>query len=459
MSDKIIKGGVVVTAADVFQADIRLEGELIAEIGLDLNRPGAEIIPASGLLVLPGGVDVHTCFNLTVGRHKVSDGWYHGTLAALMGGTTTVVEHPGFAPTGSSLFQQLDTFQKAAQGQAFCDYGLHGVLQPGSPDLAGELPQLAEAGYYSVKAYTTYEGRLDDEIMLEAFRAFHQGVVAVHAENDAIVNFCTARFELANVREASCYPLSRPPYAESEAVTRAVALANTAQGAQLYIVNVSSRMALKNIEYARKYGQKIWAETCPQYLLLNDSLYATGSFADALTMVMAPPLRKPQDNTALWRALAEGDIEVVATAHRSFSLADKMKLANNNIFKAPSGVPGVETRLPLIFSEGVLKGRLSLPQLAAVTATNPARIMGLSGKGSITVGKDADLVLFDPRKEKTISVSTLHQKVDYTPFEGFRIRGWPEKIFLRGSLVVDKEELCVKKPFGRFVKRFHNGAP
>jgi len=455
MNDILIKNGQIVTADDTLQADLLISGEVIARIGSDLSHPDAKVIDAGGNYVLPGGVDVHTHLNLAVGGVKVGDGFFAGTAAAAFGGTTCVVEHPGFGPAGCSLKHQVTHYQRAAAGQAVVDYGLHGVFQHVDQRLLDELPDLVGLGVPSAKIYLTYDGRLNDRQILSVLNhTRRQGILAAfHAENDAIINFLRDRFRAEGKLTPKYHPLSRPDYSEAEAVARICYLAEAAGGAPVYIVHLSTSLGLQAIRDARRRGQKVYAEVCPQHLLLDDSCYEEPDNG-GLKYIMAPPARKKEDCAALWRGLQEGAIEVVATDHCAFNLADKLALGKEDFSQCPGGIPGVETRLPLMFSEGVLQGRLSLNRFVELVATAPAKIMGLyPRKGTLAIGSDADVVIFDANKEKTITAGNLHHPADYSPHEGMRVRGWPVLTMVRGQVVMQQDRLRAAKGWGTYLNR------
>lgn len=434
-----------------FRADVLAEDGVILEVGENLARDGAEILDASGLLVMPGGVDVHTHFGLDVGFAQVADDFHHGTMAAAMGGVTCVVEHPGFGPAGCGLLHQIEAFRTMADGRTCVDYGLHGVAQ-GDGHLDG-LEELARAGCPSVKAYTTYGGRLGEEALLSLMDAAASSplpvLVAVHCEDHALVNYLAAQYRASAPHDPMSHARSRPDYAEALAVRQAAALARAA-GATLYVVHLSSAAGLRAVQDAQAEGVNVIAETCPQYLLLDQSRYAG---PDGLEYVMAPPLRRADDQQALWRGLREGAISVVATDHCAFSLADKRRLGASSIFDCPGGIPGVETRLPLLYTYGVLAGRMTLERFVDVCCTAPARVMGLTRKGRLAPGFDADITVLDPQAERVISAAALKQRVDYTPYEGMAARGWPRHVLSRGRVVVRDGQFAGEPGWGRFVHR------
>ena len=416
----LVAGGTVVTATEILQSDILIENGRIVAIGKNPgSASGQDIIDATGCYVMPGAIDVHTHLNLTVGEEKVSDGFYHGSMAAAHGGTTCIVEHPGFGSAGCDLNHQIDLYRKEAKDEMVIDYGFHGVVQHVDERVLHAIKDLTKSGTPSLKVYLTYAARLGDEEIIQVLKATREtgGLTAFHAENHAIINELTqALRDAGDISNPENHPKSRPDYSEAEAVNRLIELSRAAGNAPLYIVHLSTASGLEVIRKAKHKGLPVYAETCPQYLSLTDSCYSEPE-DKGLQFIMAPPLRKQTDCEALWDGLADGTIDVVATDHCSFSFAQKMKKGKTNIFNAPGGIPGVETRVPLLFSEGVLQNRIGLNRFVQLVATNPARIMGLfPQKGSIEIGSDADLMILDPTKEKSITTELLHQHVDYTPF-------------------------------------------
>lgn len=454
MSAVLVKGGTVVTATETLTADVRVENGRIAEVGPSLASNGAVIIDATGKLVLPGGVDVHTHFNLEVNGLRVADGFLEGTRSAVCGGTTTIVEHPGFTDDGS-LFTPLIAYRDDALGTCVTDYALHGVVAAVEERTGQDLAILVKEGIPSVKVYMTYAGRLADEEIATVLSAMKRanGLVTVHAENHEVITALTAELRAEGKLEATSHPLSRPASCEAEAVERMIALSRAAGNAPLYIVHLSTGAGLDAVRKAKAEGLPVYAETCPQYLLLTEERYAEPGDA-ALTYVMSPPLRTQEDCDALWQGLADGSIDTVATDHCSFNLSQKIERGRDNIFACPGGAPGAETRLPLLYSEGVEKGRISLNRFVELVSTAPARIMGLApAKGEIVPGADADIVILDPGKDKIISADTLCHTADATPFEGFRVTGWPETVMLRGEVLVRNGEYLEREPMGRPLKR------
>lgn len=455
MPDILIKNGLLVTAQDTVGGDLLIVDGVIARLGEAIKRPGAHVIDASGMIVMPGGVDAHTHLNLTVGKNKVCDGFYEGSAAAAFGGTTCVVEHPSLGPDGCGLLHQVRAYQKEAAGACVVDFGIHGVFQHVSEQILDDIETLMAHGVSSAKIYLTYAGRLTDEKILSVLaRAKTAGVLAAfHAENHAIIDFLCRRFLAEGKHSPKYHALSRPSYCEAEAVYRIIALAEAVGDVPVYIVHLSTQAGLEVIESARGRGLPVVAEVCPQHLLLEDACYETPD-DKGIQYIMAPPARKAADRAALWQGLSRGSIDVVATDHCSFSFADKLAQGKDDFSRCPGGVPGVETRLSLLFSEGVLPGRISLNRFVDLVSTAPARLMGLfPQKGNLAPGADADVVILDPKLEKTITPDSLRQNADYSPFDGRRVRGWPIVTIVRGRVVVQHEALLVEKGWGQYIRR------
>ncbi len=456
MRSTLIKNAHIVTSTDEFAGAIHIKDGRIDAIGPDVAGEAGAVIDAKGRLVMPGGVDVHTHFTLDTGVAKAQDDFYTGTVAAACGGTTCIVDHPGFGPDGCDLHHQLNMYQARAKGRAVIDYGLHGVLQRVDDAILDELNDLVAQGYPSAKVYMTYAGKLGDDDLAKVLARMRLagGLTAVHAEDDEMLVRLRRQMISAGQTDVRDYAASRPDDCEAEGVRRVLHLAARAGDAPVYIVHLSTARGLAHIRAARARGQRnIFVETCPQYLLLDDACYRMPD-REGLKYVMAPPVRAAADRDALWQGLADGAVEVVATDHCPFDFAKKMKLGRDDFTRCPGGIPGVETRMALLFSEGVTAGRISRTRFVQVTATRPAQIMGMyPQKGDLLPGADADLVIFDPGRRVAIDHGRLHQNVDYTPYEGMTVRGWPVLTMVRGRVVAREGEFVGAKGFGRFVAR------
>jgi len=450
----LLKNGFVVLEGGTGLFDIRVKGEIISEIAPSLvPLENEQVIDATGKIIVPGGVDVHTHMDLNLGNVRATDDFYSGTVAAACGGTTTIVDHMGFGPRGCSIMHQVDTYHRLAEGNAVVDYGFHGVLDHVNDSILNELKTLINEGITSHKFYLTYDGKITDyEIIQLMERASELGVMlAVHAENDGVITWlrekCRAKRETAPIYHAR----SRPPGCEAEAVASMTWLASIAGDAPLYIVHLSGKPGLECIRTARSRGQKnLYAETCPQYLLLDESLYLR---EDGLKFVMSPPLRTPENCDALWDGIHAGDIDVIATDHCPFFFDKEKQLGKDDFTKTPGGAPGVEARIPLMFAE-ISAGRLTLEQLVTLCCANPARLFGLyPKKGVIAVGSDADLVLIDPEITTKLTHEMLHENCDYTPYEGLPLVGYPVMTLSRGEVIAKDGCFVGNKGRGKFLKR------
>jgi dihydropyrimidinase len=481
--DTLIRGGTVVLPSGAVNADILVRGEKIEEVFPDgggrgaggdargvpggtgartarkggATRPldGARVIDATGGIVVPGGVDVHTHFDLLAGTERASDDWRTGTIAAACGGTTTVVDHPAFGPKGCALFHQINAYHALAAGAAAVDYSFHGVVQRVDVGVLDDLEALARSGIPSVKIYLTYDFRLEDADVLRVMKRMRVigGVTCAHCEDHAAVSGLRERFRAEGKGEPWFHALSRPPEAEASAVGRMARLSEAAGGALLYVVHLSSAAGLEEVRKARARGLPVFAETCPQYLLLTEERYHEPGLG-GLKYVMSPPLRTAADTNALWEGLADGSIQTAATDHCPFTFARKKELGSRSFADCPNGAPGVETRIPLLFSEGVSAGRLTLKRFVEVTAEEPAKLMGMfPRKGALLPGSDADIAIIDPSKRVTLSAAALHSRVDYTPFEGMEVRGYPVMVMLRGKLIARDARHVGSAGDGVFLKR------
>lgn len=448
----LIKGGTLVTPTETFQADLRVIGETIAEIGLDLPVGGATVIDASGKYVLPGMIDVHTHLALRVAGTVSSDDFRTGTRAAAFGGITTIIDFTA-GTKGETLAEGIRKRRQDADGNVCIDYALHLCATEATPDLLAEIPEAIRAGNPSFKLFTAYDAMmLDDGALLEILSAVGKagGLAGVHAENYPVIKTLTRRLLADGKTGPEYHPVSRPDYCEGEATERVITLAEAA-GAPLYVFHLTCARALEQVAVARGRGLSVYAETCMQYLLLTDARYQEPDFGGA-KYVLSPPLRKASDNAALWEGLRRGDLQVVASDHCPFTLAQK-DAGRGDFTKIPNGAPGLETTLPLLHSEGVKKGRISLNRMVEVFSANPARIFGLRKKGALAPGFDADLVVFDPDKEVTLSAGTLHMNCDYNPYEGVRVTGYPVVTVSRGHIVCQNGEFRGDFAHGRMVER------
>lgn len=455
MKTLLIRNAQIATSTQVFQGDLLVEGEKIKQVGGSIvAEPSTETIDAQGRFLLPGGVDPHTHFDLDVGFTRTADDFYTGSVAAACGGTTTVIDHMAFGPKGCRLTHQQQVYQKLAE-RAVIDYGLHGVIQHVNDEVIDDMQTLIDTGITSAKIYLTYDFMLHNEDVLRVLRRAKElgMVVCVHCENHAIVTALRERLVREGKTAVRYHPLSRPPEAEAEAVFRILMLAKIAGEAKLYVVHLTSALGLNTIQLARATGQSgIYAETCPQYLLLDDSKY--NDPVEGLKYTMSPPLRKKEDQDALWKGLANGDIQTVGTDHCSFSFGTQKQRGAQDFTQCPNGAPGVELRIPQLFSEGYQKGRLTLPQVVQTCCTRPAEIFGIGNtKGDIREGMDADLVLIDPNQTWQVKKSLLHEHVDYTPYEDMTLNCRPVLTISRGEIIVKDGEFLAAESRGRYLHR------
>ncbi|MHB8917168.1 MAG: dihydropyrimidinase [Desulfocucumaceae bacterium] len=449
----LIKGGKVVFGRQVRETDILVKGETIAAVGPGLDAGGAEIVDAAGKFVLPGVIDVHTHMQLPFGGTVSADDFANGTKAAAFGGVTTIIDF-AIQAKGESLKETVAKRRAEADGKVYIDYGLHVAVTDLTDGVMAEFPSIIESGCPSFKLFMTYQGlAVDDGTLYFALKTATEagGMVGVHAENMTVIERMINKL-LAEGKTAPMYhEVSRPVIAEAEAVSRAIMLAGDT-GSRLYIFHLSSKPGLEKIREARQKGAPVFAETCPQYLLLSRDNYREPDFRGA-RYVMSPPLRGREDQEALWAGLADGTLQAMGSDHCPFRTEQK-KLGESAFNKIPNGGPGTETILPLLYSEGVGKGRLTVERLAEVVSTGPAKLFGLyPKKGAILPGSDADLVIIDPGKEVALSPDTLHMNVDYTLYEGLKLKGYPVATVSKGRIICRDGEFYGRQGDGKFISR------
>jgi dihydropyrimidinase len=455
MPTALVRNGRVVTASDSYEADLYVDGGRIALVGQGLSLPADTVLDASGCLVLPGGIDVHTHLDMPAGELTSADDFETGTRAAAFGGTTTIIDFATPEP-GESLLSALETWRRKAAGRAAVDYGLHMAVREVGEETPAEMARLTrEEGVTSFKLYLAYPGvlQVDDAAFFRALLAAREcgALTLVHAENGGVIDVLVKRALARGDTAPRHHALTRPPETEAEATARAIAMATMA-GAPLYVVHLSCAGALAHVRAARDRGLPVLAETCPQYLFLSIADYDRPSFEGA-RYVISPPLRQVADQDALWRGLAGGDLQVVATDHCPFTLADKER-GRLDFSKIPNGAPGIETRMMLLWDGGVRAGRIDAQRFVELTAAGPARVFGLwPRKGTLAVGADADLLIWDPERETRLSAATLHMRVDYSPYEGRVVRGGPVVVMSRGEVIVDHGEWKGRPGRGQFLKR------
>jgi dihydropyrimidinase len=467
MREVLIRGGRIVTAVDDYQADILVRDGRIDTIARDLSNVEVETHDATGMLVLPGGVDVHTHMEFQLGAALTCDTFETGTKSAAFGGTTTIIDF-ALQQQGEHPKQSLDRRLAVAEPQACVDFGFHIILTDVTSEVLAALPDLInQDGVSSFKMFMAYPGVLmvEDADIFRSMRVVgtHGGMINLHAENGGVIQVLIEEALAQGNTSPKYHALTRPALMEAEASHRAIRLAELAE-LPVYLVHLSAKEALDAVVEARDRGIPAFAETCPHYLFLTEEEYDRPGF-DAAKFVMTPPLRNHECQHALWRGLRFDDLQVVSTDHcpfcfseRPFGLARSKQLGLDNFEQIPNGAPGVEFRIPLLFDGGVGANRITLNRFVQLTATAPAKMFGLfPRKGTIAVGSDADLVLFDPHKSHRLSASTHHSNVDYSLFEGRQVTGKVEKVFLRGQLIVDGDRWLGEPGMGRYQRRSSSG--
>ena len=454
----LIQNGILVLPTGPIQADLRVAGGRIAELGPGLAPGASRVIDAQERLVFPGFIDTHTHFEMNKGfPNETADDWYTGTRAALAGGTTTVLD---FAEPerGATLASALETWHGRADGAACCNYGFHMTVKDWSPSIRSELREMTAAGVTSYKVYLAYDNlRLSDAAAYEVVKAVgaEGGVVGCHCENGDLVTEGIRAQQAAGNLSPAAHPLSRPPAVEAEAVGRWLTIAELA-GCPVNIVHLSTLRGLEAVRAARTRGQRLYVETCPQYLLLDERSYRLPGFESA-KFVLSPPLRAQENCAALWDALEAGEIDTIGTDHCSFRFHGAKELGREDFSKIPNGIPGVEHRPSLMYTYGVAAGRITAVDMARLLAENPARLFGMyPQKGVLAVGSDADLVIFDPNDTGRITAETQYQNVDYTPYEGMALRGRVDTVLLGGEVAVECGRVLLERR-GRYVSRGPSG--
>src|SRR5947209_6840188 len=460
MPATLIRNGTLVTAERTFAADILVDGEKIRDIAPGLPAGTADrVIDASGMLLLPGGIDAHTHLDMPFGGTTSSDDFETGTRAAAFGGTTTLIDF-AIQAKGTKMRDALDTWWKKADGRASIDYGLHMIVTDLGEAGLEDMDSMVADGVASFKLFMAYPGVLmvDDATIFQALSrtAKNGALICMHAENGGVIDVIVRR-ALAEGKTAPIYhALTRPVTAEAEAVHRSIALAEMA-GAPVYIVHLSSEDALNQVREARDRGVPAFAETCPQYLLLSMEELERPGFEGA-KYVFTPPLREKHHLPKLWDGLKHDHLQVVSTDHCPFCFEDQKVLGKDDFTKIPNGGPGVENRLQLMHHYGVNAGNLSLNRFVEITSTTPARIFGLyPRKGLLAPGSDADVVIWDPAALHTISAQTHHMRVDYSMFEGYQVRGNARTVISRGEIIVDQNQFLGRAGRGEYLKRAARG--
>ena len=449
----LLKGGLVVSGTETRRADILIEGETILAVGTDLPEEGARVVDCGGKLLFPGFIDGHTHFDLPVAGTVTADDFVTGSRAALRGGTTMVVDFS--APDkGETLHHGLDLWREKAAGKCACDYGFHMTIDDWNEGISREIGEMMDEGVSTFKMYMTYPAMMIPEgDMYSALLRLKEvgGIAGVHCENSGIIDALIARAKAEGKLSPASHPRTRPAPLEAEAVGHLLRMAQLAD-TPVIVVHLSTAASLEEVRAARKRGQTVYVETCPHYLLLEDSVYDAPEYREAAKFVCAPPIRKKEDQEALWAALRGGEIQTVATDHCSFTLAQK-DMGREDFTKIPGGLPGVETRGVLLYTAGVAAGRITLQDMCRLLSENPAKLYGCwPRKGIIAPGSDGDIVIYDPAADSVITAADQAMNVDYSPYEGFRTAGSVAQVYLRGALAVDHGEVLAA-PEGKFIPR------
>ena len=454
MDIKIVNG-TIITPTDTYRGDIGIRKGKIAEIAMKISDGARAVIDAKGAYVFPGAIDMHTHLNMPFMGTFSSDDFETGTIAAAHGGTTCVVDF-AIQGKGQSLKQTLKTWKAKAKGKAVFDYGFHLAICDVTKKVLNEIPTAVAEGVPSFKAFLAYKGSLmiDDGALFQILRRCNEAgaLVMIHAENGDIVDLMVKEL-LAQKKTAPKYhALSRPPEVEAEATGRAIAIAEMAR-APIYIVHLSCKEALEKVREARDKGLLALAETCPQYLILSYKNYEEPGFNGA-KYVMSPPLRDRSNHASLWQGLVSGDLLVISTDHCPFNFKGQKDMGKKDFSQIPNGAPGIENRLCLIYNEGVNKKRITVNRFVDLVSTTPAKLFGLyPEKGTVAVGSDADLVVFDPKEKFTIRARTNHQNVDYSPYEGYKGKGVPRVVLAQGTVLVKEGKFLGRPGQGRYIKR------
>jgi len=450
----LIKNGRIITSADDYIADIFIEGETISVIGKNLNIEADKEIDAKGMLIMPGGIDPHVHLDMPFMGTFSSDSYETGTRAALYGGTTMVIDFI-LQKQGNSLHAALHEWKGRSDNNCVGDYSFHMAVTDFNDETKKEIKDFIEKeGITSFKTFMAYKGALmiDDRQMIGLMEEVkkHGGLINVHATNGDMIDYLTQKHRSEGKLSPLYHYLSQPEVTEAEAAERFVDMSNYT-GCPGYIVHLTCEGALNAVRNATKRNQKMFVETCIQYLLLDASLYEKDF--EGAKWVMSPPLREKKDQATLWAGINQGLVQVVATDHCPFKWEQKL-MGKDDFSKIPNGHPAIENRMELLFSEGVIKNRITLNKYVEVTSTNAAKIFGMfPRKGTIAVGSDADILIFDPNEKHTLSAKTHHMNVDYSGYEGWEVTGKVKTVLLRGEVVIDNDKCLVDKGYGKFIKR------
>ncbi len=458
----LIKNGTVVTASDTFKADVLIEDEKVSVIGTDIDAKDAEVIDASGLLLIPGGIDPHTHLDMPFGGTVTADDFYTGQKAAAFGGTTCHVDF-ALQQKGESLKHGVEMWQKKAEGNTVIDYGFHIAITDPTEASINEISTLNDIGVCSLKVFQAYKGAfmVDDTGLYKSMEKARDAniMLMTHSENGDAIALLTEQLVAEGKLEPRYHLDGHPREIEGEATARAIAI-SAVTGAKLYVVHMTCSDSIEQMAIGRSRGYNVMGETCTQYMFKFEDDMRVPGFEGA-KWACGPPVRTPADAEYIWNALRDTTLQAVSTDHCSFDYEGGVngkkpgkELGKEGWHKIPNGIPGIEDRLMVMYHHGVNGGRIDLNRFVAITSTNAAKAMGLyPRKGTISVGSDADIVLWDPNKEHTISAKTHHMNVDYNAYEGMKIKGMPVRTIIRGTTVTDGDKFCVEKGFGQYIKR------
>ena len=453
----LFKGGTVVSGTGARRADVLVDGEKVLAVDRNLKISADQTMDVTGCLLFPGFIDAHTHFDLDVAGTTTADDFYTGSRAALRGGTTPVIDF-ACPNKGETLHHGLELWHQKADGRTFCDYGFHMTIDDWNEDIEREIDDMYAAGISSFKMYMTYPAMMiGDQDMFCALQELKKygGIAGVHCENAGVIDALIAAHKAAGQTAPSSHPECRPNPLEAEAVAHLLRITEVA-GVPIVIVHLSTKEALLEVMRARARGQQVYVETCPHYLLLDDSVYYQEDYSAAARYICAPPMRKKEDQEVLWKALANGTIQTVSTDHCSFTLQQK-DAGRGDFTKIPGGLPGVETRGELIYSYGVAPKRITAQRMCLALSENPAKLYGLfPRKGHLRPGADADIVVYDPGASHVIRADDCVANVDYNPYEGFVTAGSIRQVWLRGHLAVEDGKVLDETPQGKFMKRGKN---
>ena len=452
----LFKIGTVVSGRGTRRADVLVEDEKILQVGRNLCDPLARVVDVTGKLLMPGFIDAHTHFDLDVCNTTTIDDFDSGTKSAIRGGTTTIVDF-ACPNKGESLHHGLELWHKKADGKCWCDYGFHMTIDDWNEEIEKEIDDMYAAGISSFKMYMTYPAMMiGDEAMYKALKKLKEkgGICGVHCENSGVINALIAEKKAAGQMGVSSHPETRPDFLEAEAVSRLLRIAQ-AVDIPVVIVHLTNAATLAEVTAARRRGQKVYVETCPQYLVLDDSVYYNEDYTRAARYVCAPPIRKAEDCRALWAGLRKGDIQTISTDHCAFTLEQK-DAGRGDFTKIPGGLPGVEARGELVYSFGVATRKISLATMCKALSENPAKLYGMfPRKGIIAPGADADIVVYDPQADHILRAEDMVSRAGYTPYEGFVTRGCVSQVWLRGNLMVENGHV-IGQQMGRYMVRGKN---